>query len=122
MATPEQILAVICPRLFDTADYQVYIDLAVSQTAQEHFGLQYDLAVALRAAHMWTINTKRNGQSGVVTYRMEGRLAESYGGIGVIRNELELTNYGLQLLQLMNTVKAPISTTNAYMMENEGVI
>lgn len=122
MATPEQILSVICPTFFDTADYEVYIELSTGMTAQEFFGANYEYAIALRAAHMWQLNTKRGDSSGPVTYRMEGRLAESYASPGVIRNELELTKYGMQLLSLIKNSKAGIATTNAYVLENEGVI
>jgi hypothetical protein len=113
MATPVQILAVICPAMLATDNYQAYIDMATSETALEFFGAQYEKAIALRAAHSWTLNTKRGSQSGVVTYRMEGRLAESYGGIGVVRHELELTNYGLQLRELMKSMKAIIGVTDS---------
>jgi hypothetical protein len=71
---------------------------------------------------MWQLNTKRGDSSGPVTYRMEGRLAESYASPGVIRNELELTKYGMQLLSLIKMSKAGVVTTNAFILENEGVI
>jgi hypothetical protein len=121
MATPEQILNVICPKIFETSDYQVYIDLATNMTAQEFFGVNYEYAIALRSAHMWQLNTKRGDSAGPVTYRMEGRLAESYANPGVVKRELEMTKYGMQLLSLMD-MKATVLTTNVWVMEREGVI
>jgi hypothetical protein len=41
MATPEQVLGLICPTFFDTSDYEVYIELATIMTAQEFFGINY---------------------------------------------------------------------------------
>lgn len=114
MATPEEIIAVICPTMLTIPGYQVYIDMATARTSQGFFHAQYELAIALRAAHMYTLNTKQGGQAGVVTYKMEGRLAVSYGGTGVIRDELELSNYGLQLKALIRSCTAPITNTSAY--------
>lgn len=115
MATPEEILQVICPSLLTTSGYNIYLDMAESVTSSGWYHETYEMAVALRAAHIWTLNTQRRGQSGVVTYMMEGRLAKSFGGIGVVRRELELTNYGLQLLDLMKSM-GPAVTTSDYDM------
>lgn len=117
MATPEEMLQVICPVFLTTSGYSVYLEMAESVTSSGWYGDTYPMAVALRAAHMWTLNTKRRGQSGVETYLMEGRLAKSFGGIGVVRNELELTNYGQQLLGLMKS-QGPAMTTTAYEIYN----
>jgi hypothetical protein len=70
---------------------------------------------------MWTLNSTRGGQSGVITYLMEGRLSKSFGGVGVIREELQLTNYGMQLLGLMDSMPGSVGTVaseqiiNAYL-------
>lgn len=111
MATAEEILQVICPQFLTTSGYNVYLEMAEIETSSAWYGSAYEMALALRAAHMWTLNTQRRGQSGVVTYLMEGRLAKSFGGIGVVRHELELTNYGLQLQNLMKSRGPAITTT-----------
>jgi predicted alternative tryptophan synthase beta-subunit len=110
MATPEEILIVIAPTMSATASYDVYIELAKQQTSSGYFGVHWGMAVALRAAHMWTLNSMRSGQSGVITYLMEGRLSKSFGGVGVIREELQLTNYGMQLLGLMDSMPGSVGT------------
>jgi hypothetical protein len=110
-ASPEDLLAVICPSLLTTSGYQSYLDVAEIRTSSSFFGGAYPLAVALRAAHMYTLNTQRGGQSGIVTYLMEGRLAKSFGGIGVVRKELELSNYGQQLIGLIRASGPAITTT-----------
>lgn len=111
--TPDEILAVIAPTMLTESGYQVYVNLATARTSQAFFGDNYALAVALRAAHMWALN-KKGTTAGSVTYRMEGRLAESYGGTGVMRRELELTNYGRQLMGLIDSSNAAVSTTSEY--------
>jgi hypothetical protein len=122
MATPEQILNVICPSFFETPDYEVYIDIANTMTAQEFFKENYQFAIALRAAHLWQLNTKRGDSAGPVTYRMEGRLAESYASPGVTRHELQLTKYGMQLYNLICRLNGTVSTTNVPVLERYGVI
>lgn len=110
--TPEEVLQVICPLLLTTSGYDIYIQMARNVTSSGWFGDNYAEAVALRAAHQWTLNSKQSGQAGVVTYLMEGRLAKSFGGTGVIRNELQLTNYGQQLLGLIKNAGPAVSVTD----------
>jgi hypothetical protein len=93
-----------------TPNYDIYVDLAKQMTSLGFFGTNWNMAVALRAAHMWTLNSTRGGQSGVITYLMEGRLSKSFGGVGVIREELQLTNYGMQLLGLMDSMPGSVGT------------
>jgi len=121
MATPEELLPVYCPQMTLTSGYSIYIDQAKLLSSSGYFGSFWPLAVALRAAHMWTLNSMRGGQSGVITYLMEGRLSKSFGGVGVIREELQLTNYGMQLLGLMDSMPGSVGTVaseeiiNAYL-------
>jgi len=110
MLEPEVLLAVYCPSMALTSGYSNYIDVAKELTSSGFFGNFWSLAVVLRAAHQWTLNSKRAGQSGVETYLMEGRLAKSFGGIGVIRDGLQLTNYGMQLLDLMDSMPGSVGT------------
>ncbi len=108
MATPEEWIAVLCPKMSLTSGYSLYIDEAKLSTSSGFFGDSYAKAVALRAAHEWTLNSRRPGESGVETYLMEGRLSKSYGGLGVIRDDLELSNYGMQLKGLMNSMAGSV--------------
>lgn len=108
--TPEELLVVYCPQMALTSGYSIYIDQAKLLTSSGYFGDYWSQAVCLRAAHMWTLNSKRPGTSGVETFLMEGRLSKSYGGVGVIRDGLQLTNYGMQLLDLMDSLPASVGT------------
>jgi hypothetical protein len=112
MATPEEILQVICPSFLTTSGYSIYLDMAERITSSGYYGDLYSDAVALTAAHKWFLNSQRKGQTGVVTYAMEGRLAKSYGGIGVTKNELELTAYGQQLISLRNSICPAVTITS----------
>lgn len=112
MASPEEILAVIAPTMTSTSGYTVYITVASGLTSSCFFGDNWSYATALRAAHLWTLNSVRSGRSGVETYMMEGRLAKSYGGFGVIRDNLEFTSYGMQLKGLIAQMGKFASITN----------
>lgn len=111
--TPEEVLAVIAVEMLSDPSYRTYITLAQNQTSQTYFGVNYALAVALLAAHMWVLNKKRAGESGVTTYRAEGRVMQSFGGIGVIKEGLRLTNYGMQYEDLVKS-SGVAATTSAY--------
>ena len=120
MATPEEILTVIAPTFMTTSGYQTYINVASGLTDPCFFGDQWSYACALRAAHLWDLNTNRRGKAGVETYLMEGRLARSYGGFGVIRDNLELSNYGLQLKGLIYQMGKNVSVTSTYIVNTYG--
>lgn len=110
--TPEEVFALICPAALTTSGYNQYLYLAGTLTSSGFFQEQYALAVALRAAHLWVLNAKRRGQAGVETYLMEGRLAKSYGGIGVLDNELKFTSYGWQLYNLIHAQGPAMAITS----------
>jgi hypothetical protein len=107
-ASPEDWVEVIAPDMALTTNYSLYIDEAKLVTSTNFFGASWAKAVALRAAHEWTLNSRRGGQSGVETYLMEGRLSKSFGGVGVIRDALQLTNYGMQLQDLMTSMPGSV--------------
>jgi hypothetical protein len=109
--TPEEILAVICPTMAATSGYEIYLSTAELMTSSGFFTDAYPLALALRAAHMFVINTQRQGRAGVETYLMEGRLAQSFGGVGVSKSNLQFTSYGWQLLDLIKQQGPFISIT-----------
>lgn len=112
--TPEEILAVIAPELYaNISAMTVYIALATQKLNYNFFGdTHFTMAIALLSAHMWVLNTKRGGQSGVITYEGAGRMLRSFGGVGVIREEYDLTNYGMQLKGLIHTMGHSITTSS----------
>jgi hypothetical protein len=109
--TALQILEVICPPLYNTENVQDHLDLASQGLSRCFFGDRYNEAVALMAAHRYVMNVQQGGGAGVVTYKAAGRYMQSLGGIGVIRKELELTNYGRQLQTIIDS-RGRASTTN----------
>lgn len=113
MATPEEYIRVICSPLYDTGSMAVYVEMASGVSSESFFGEQWAMAVALLASHYYILNTKKGGQAGVETYKMEGRLALSYGGLGVIRDPLELTNYGMQYKALRQNRMAGVSLSDS---------
>jgi hypothetical protein len=113
MLSVEEVLGVIAPDVLLLANVDTRITMAQAETSASFFGDKYSLAVALRVAHTWALLTVRSGsETGAVTYKMEGRLAVSYGGTGVIRDEWELTNYGRQLKKLIQNTRVGITTTS----------
>jgi hypothetical protein len=116
MQTPEEYLAVVCPSMMTVSGYENYITLAETLTSSGFFGTNYGFAVALRAAHLYTLAAKRRGEGGMITQKTEGRLSVTYGGIGNITSELMMTSYGMQLQGLIqsNTVAGTISDTAVY--------
>lgn len=109
--TPLAILTVIYNKLAIDPNVQSYIDLATMQTSLKYYGVNYNLAIALLAAHTYYLTIERAGKSGVVTYQGAGRLLESTGGLGVIRNDLELSNFGMQLIRLRKASGIAATTT-----------
>lgn len=111
--TAEEIIAIIAPEMSALTNLSDRITLAQQQTSLSFFGANYNLAVAYRAAHTWALVTVRDGSSaGIVTYKAEGRLMLSYGGTGVIRDDLELTNYGRLLQKLIKTTGLGVMVTS----------
>ena len=102
MATPEEVLRIICPQVMTVSGLSTYIDIAKSMTSSGVFGDKYNYAVALRVAHMYTLN-KRNGAGGIITHKQEGRVSQSFGGVDKMTSDLQSTSYGQQLLQLIKT-------------------
>jgi hypothetical protein len=111
--TAEEIIAIYAPEMSALPNLLNRIALAEQQTSLSFFGGNYTLAVALRAMHLWALNTVRAGSdAGIVTYKAEGRLMLSYGGTGVIRDEFELTNFGRELKKLIHTTGLGIMITS----------
>lgn len=116
--TAADILQAICPILYNDPARDTFIALARDETSLDFFGSNYEKAVALLAAHNHYVAIGNGGGAGVVTYKMEGRMAVSYGGIGVIRGYLELSGYGRQLLDLMTKSSPVASTCSGFAIEH----
>ena len=99
--TPTTILDLIAPQFAADADKTSFLTLAKIQTSATFYGAKYNMAVALRAAHMLTLRDRAQstqGAGGQITSMREGDLAVSYsaassGGSG----DLSQTSYGMQL-------------------------
>lgn len=103
---------VVCPAYAADPAKATFIELAAARTSLNYFGVNYGLAVALRAAHMITLaKTRISGDGGQVTSRSEGDLSISYSqGAGNL-GELSLTHYGQQLHQLIKEGNAVLGVT-----------
>jgi hypothetical protein len=94
--------------------------MASGMSSLAFFGDQWALAVALLASHYWYLAEKRTGQAGVETYKMEGRLAVSTGGVGVLRDSLDLSNYGMQYKTIRQSRMAGIAISDSSIMSVYG--
>lgn len=97
MADAGTLFDLIAPELADSANKQAALDLADGQTNEVVFKEQRPYAVALLAAHILTVSS-RKGQSGQVSSIKEGSLSIGYGGTG--EHELSVTSYGAELTRL----------------------
>lgn len=110
--SPEELIPVVAKQMLTDPNYLQWVELAKLGASQAFFGERWGYAVALLAAHNWTLSVKRGGQAGVETYRAEGRLMQSFGGVGVIRDGLELTSYGMLYKSLVKQCSVGASTSN----------
>lgn len=118
--TPEDIVEIIYPAFYTSPTMSGYITLASGMNSMSFFGEQWELATALLASHNYYLDTVRRGQAGVETYKMEGRLASSTGGVGVLRDNLDLTAYGMRYKALRMSRMAGISITDSSILELYG--
>lgn len=100
-ATISQIFDAIAPVYATDADKNLFIELAESLTSSSCFGTKYNLAVALRAAHLITVRD-RQGISGPISNLREGDIQVYYGSIlDTWKSNLHQTSYGIELLGLI---------------------
>lgn len=105
-----EIVTAICPALATNGAYALYIDIATEETSSAFFGNYYNYAVALRAAHYYTIDVKRpDGDGGLITAKSEGKLSISYlhNMNRQSRSDLLMTQYGQRLHALIRS-RGPI--------------
>ena len=115
--TPSQIIQAYNPVMFADDGLNVFISMAENTTGRGFFkgtiNDNGDLAVALKALHMWTLaRTRSLGESGAVNGKQEGQLRVGYGNTGQqtgATDDLDQTHWGKQLLNLMKQQGTPMS-------------
>lgn len=115
--TAVDIIQAIYPTLYNDASRDVHISLARDETSATFYGVNYEKAVALLACHNYFVTVSNGGGAGVLTYKAEGRMMVSYGGVGVIREYLELSAFGRQLLGLTSKTSPAASTTSGFAID-----
>lgn len=101
-----QIISTICKGLMADAALDNYIQMATEQTSSTYFGVNRNRAIALRAAHMWTLDknsNRTNGEAGAIQTKTEGRLSLSFAVSSNSEDDLSQTHYGRQLKSLMKS-------------------
>lgn len=112
----QTILEAIAPAVAASPGVAVYIELATGRTSTCYYGEQANYAIALRAAHIGSLALRGGGagDAGSIASKKEGDLAVSYSStMKGVNSEADLsqTSYGLQLIDLRDSLNAPIGVT-----------
>lgn len=125
MSTPlsiDQYLSAVAPALATDENKAVYIEMAKERTDRAFYGVKYNHAVALMAAHIAFLlgagtlgagsGNAEGGSTGSITSKREGDLSVSYGAGAVSASsgnlgdaELSQTRWGLMLISLRKGCK-----------------
>lgn len=114
------ILSAIAPQFDASVGRATFIELAASQTSTVYYGGKYEYAVALRAAHLLTLQSSEGTAAGGVTSGdvesiRQGDISVSYasssGASSALSADLSRTSYGRTLLGLSRGAQTSISTT-----------
>jgi hypothetical protein len=119
--TPSQILVAICPALAaDAVALPIFLELSIQKTDSGFFGADYAQAVALRAAHMYTMS-RPGREGGAVTSKTEGRLSMSFAAPAgaAAGSNLALSSYGQELRGLIRLHGPGVTVEGEYDMESE---
>jgi len=104
------ILDAIAPGFNANPSAATFIEMATAETNAGYFGAFYNKAIALRAAHEWTLSTRAGNESGALSSRRLGPAAVSFqpsaGG-----SSLSLTRFGRELESLINRAGVGASVT-----------
>lgn len=114
--TTDQILEVICLALYNSSSKAVFVGLAQNELSQSLFGNSYPEAVALLAAHKFTLSGRSQGASGSVTSLREAGLGIGFSNSGV-SGKYSSTSYGQQLQQLIDNRIAGV-----YVLGNDDIL
>lgn len=112
--TALEIITLLYPAFASTSNVSSYITLAAGLTSASYFGSNYNLAVALRACHMYYVATYMAGKAGTLTHESAGTLSRTYGGISGTSGDLGSSSFGIQLLDLINNGTIRGLTTSEY--------
>jgi len=122
--TIAELIATICPTLSTSGASDIYIDIAAEDTDATFFGVYYNYAIALRAAHIYTLDvTRANGDAGLITAKQEGKLQVSFlhNMNRQSRSDLLMTQYGQRLHALIRRLGPIASVSNSSFDLNTGV-
>lgn len=118
MLSIESYIGALAPKLTISPSKEVYIDMAEQATNPGFWGVKYNQAVALLAAHIWYLSCPEDeassegsgganiGVTGSITSKREGDLAVSYGGVSASADtsaadsDLMQSRYGVMLIRL----------------------
>ena len=118
----EQYIQAVAPALMQDPSLNVFIEMAKERTDREFYGVKYNHAVALMAAHIAFLlgsgtlgagsGNADGGSTGSITSKREGDLSVSYGSGAVSASagnlgdaELSQTRWGLMLISLRKGCK-----------------
>ena len=120
----EQYIQAVAPALLQDPSLDVFIEMAKERTDRAFYGVKYNHAVALMAAHIAFLlgsgtlgagsGNAEGGSTGSITSKREGDLSVSYGaGAGAVSAsagnlgdaELSQTRWGLMLISLRKGCK-----------------
>ena len=113
----EQYIQAVAPALLQDPSLDVFIEMAKERTDSAFYGVKYNHAVALMAAHIAFLlgagtlgagsGNAEGGSTGSITSKREGDLSVSYGAGAVSASagnlgdaELSQTRWGLMLISL----------------------
>lgn len=120
--TIEQYIQAVAPALLQDPSLNVFIEMAKERTDREFYGVKYNHAVALMAAHIAFLlgagtlgagsGNAEGGSTGSISSKREGDLSVSYSSPaatlamkGVVDAELSQTRWGLMLISLRKGCK-----------------
>jgi hypothetical protein len=130
LPTATEHLQRIYPSLYALADREYWVTQAQTRVSATWYGVQYELAVALRAAHDYAMSGRSPEASGSVSSKRVGPMSVTYADPGVSRNgtggvsdpDLGLTRFGRQLLALRRASGAvAVSVAAADALADQGV-
>lgn len=114
--TVTEYLYMMCPALVNSGFSDIYIELATGETSLSFFSdMYYNYAIALRAAHNYTIDsTRTDGSGGLITAKQEGRMQMSFlhNMNRQSRSDLLMTQYGQRLQSLIRSRGPIVSISN----------
>ena len=120
--TVEQYIQAVAPALLQDPSLDVYVEMAKERTDRAFYGVKYNHAVALMAAHIAFLlgagtlgagsGNAEGGSVGSIASKREGDLSVSFGSCAVasaIKNagdaDLSQTRWGLMLISLRKGCK-----------------